>query len=69
MTRDAAGGPPDLGRFAEVNERYELDTNFESVVELCEAVRPLPSDGSADEGLRRSRAASDRPMRLALEPV
>ncbi len=33
---EAGDGPPDLGRFAEVNERYELDMDFESIPVLCE---------------------------------
>jgi mannose-6-phosphate isomerase-like protein (cupin superfamily) len=32
----AAGGPPDLDRFAEVNERYELEMDFGSIPGLCE---------------------------------
>jgi mannose-6-phosphate isomerase-like protein (cupin superfamily) len=32
---DAAGGPPDLARFARVNERYELDMDFDSIAGLC----------------------------------
>ena len=34
--RDADGGPPDLRRFAEVNDRYELDMDFESIRPLCD---------------------------------
>lgn len=33
---DANGGPPDLARFAEINERYELEMDFASVPGLCE---------------------------------
>jgi mannose-6-phosphate isomerase-like protein (cupin superfamily) len=33
---DAAGGPPDLVRFAEVNARYRLDMDFDSIPGLCE---------------------------------
>lgn len=29
------GGPPDLERFAAVNDRYELEMDFESAPELC----------------------------------
>ena len=33
---DAAdGGPPDLDRFAAVNERYELEMDFDSIPDLC----------------------------------
>jgi quercetin dioxygenase-like cupin family protein len=32
---DAAGGPPDLARFAAVNDRYGLEMQFESIPELC----------------------------------
>jgi mannose-6-phosphate isomerase-like protein (cupin superfamily) len=32
----AAGNPPDLERFAEVNERYDLEMDFESIPRLCE---------------------------------
>jgi len=34
--RDADGGPPDLGRFAEVNARYELEMDFDSIRPLCD---------------------------------
>jgi mannose-6-phosphate isomerase-like protein (cupin superfamily) len=33
---DAKDGEPDLARFAETNERYELEMDFESVPVLCE---------------------------------
>jgi hypothetical protein len=33
---DAAGGRPDLARFAQACERYELDMDMDSVPELCE---------------------------------
>jgi mannose-6-phosphate isomerase-like protein (cupin superfamily) len=33
---DADGGPPDLGRFAEVNDRYQLDMDFDSIRPLCD---------------------------------
>jgi hypothetical protein len=33
---DANGGPPDFGRFAAVNSRYELEMDFESIPGLCE---------------------------------
>lgn len=32
----ANGGPPDLDRFAAVNERYSLEMDFDSVGPLCE---------------------------------
>jgi hypothetical protein len=31
----AVGGTPDLERFAAVNDRYELEMDFDSVPELC----------------------------------
>ncbi len=31
-----AEGTPDLARFAEVNERYDLEMDFESIPRLCE---------------------------------
>lgn len=36
MFEAAADGPPDLDRFAEINGRYELEMDFDSVPELCE---------------------------------
>jgi mannose-6-phosphate isomerase-like protein (cupin superfamily) len=32
---DADDGAPDLDRFAAVNERYELDMDFDSIPDLC----------------------------------
>jgi mannose-6-phosphate isomerase-like protein (cupin superfamily) len=37
--RQAAGGPPDFDRFAELNDRYELEMDFGSVPGLCERFR------------------------------
>jgi mannose-6-phosphate isomerase-like protein (cupin superfamily) len=34
--RDAGDGPPDLARFAAVNERYDLEMDFDSVPVLAE---------------------------------
>lgn len=34
--READGGRPDLGRFAEVNDRYQLEMDFNSIRPLCD---------------------------------